>query len=246
MNRTKYRLRQTIGVLSLALAGGTAFAQQPSSCSVQQYNMSIKFQNRSAEIQALQLQAYNLATYRLKDILQQHPDAKNLAIVTDLDETVLDNSDVFVHDLKQCEDYTQWKSWDAWEKSGQPELIAGSLAFLQFADQQGVKIFYVSDRSEKYRASTLHALRQLKLPQVKTEQILLYGTSKEQRRQSVAKDYQIVLLLGDTLHDFSPEFSNQQSKQERVSAVSQNKSKFGYEYIVLPNVSYGAWSQDNP
>ncbi|NHB58856.1 5'-nucleotidase, lipoprotein e(P4) family [Acinetobacter sp. 194] len=215
------------------------------SCSteVQQYAMSLKFQHRSAEVQALQLQAYNVATARLKAILADKPNAQNLAIVTDLDETVIDNTQVFVDDLKRCESYTNWKSWDTWEKSGKPELIPGSLAFLNFADANGVKIYYISDRSQKYRPYTTQMLKNLGLPQIRDEQILLYGTSKEQRRQQVAKDHEIVLLIGDTLHDFSKAFSQDQSKQERLKAVLDNQDKFGEAFIVLPNVSYGPWSK---
>ena len=215
------------------------------SCSteVQQYAMSLKFQHRSAEVQALQLQAYNVATARLKSILAAKPNAQNLAIVTDLDETVIDNTQVFVEDLKRCESYTNWKSWDTWEKSGQPVLIPGSLAFLNFADTNGVKIYYISDRSQKYRPYTTQMLKNLGLPQIRDEQILLYGTSKEQRRQQVAKDHEIVLLIGDTLHDFSKAFSQDQSKQERLKAVLEHQDQFGETFIVLPNVSYGPWSK---
>ncbi|WP_227591392.1 5'-nucleotidase, lipoprotein e(P4) family [Acinetobacter shaoyimingii] len=215
------------------------------SCSteVQQYAMSLKFQHRSAEVHALQLQAYNVAIARLKAILAEKPNAQNLAIVTDLDETVIDNTQVFVDDLKRCESYTNWKSWDTWEKSGKPELIPGSLAFLNFADANGVKIYYISDRSQKYRPYTTQMLKNLGLPQISDEQILLYGTSKEQRRQQVAKDHEIVLLIGDTLHDFSKAFSQDQSKQERLKAVLDNQDKFGEAFIVLPNVSYGPWSK---
>ena len=208
----------------------------------QQYAMSVKFQHRSAEVQALQLQAYNVATARLKDILAKNPDAKNLAIVTDLDETVIDNTEIFVQDLKKCVDYTDWASWNIWEKSGKPKLIPGSLEFLNFADAQGLKIFYISDRSQKFRPYTTQILKDLGLPQVKAEQILLYGTPKEQRRQSIAQHYEIVLLIGDTLHDFSDAFSNKQSKQERLAAVLKNQAEFGHKFIVLPNVSYGPWT----
>ncbi len=238
-------------ILSLMLAGISIETSAKNnaeavSCNneVQQYRMSVKFQHRSAEVQALQIQAYNIATARLKEIIKQHPDAQNLAIVTDLDETVIDNTDVFVNDLKKCQVYTDWKSWDEWERVGQPQLIPGSLEFLQYADSQGVKIFYISDRSQKYRPSTMKALQSLGLPQLKQEQILLYGTSKEQRRQSVAKEYKIVLLLGDTLHDFSDAFSNHQTGEARLKAVLENKEKFGNHFIVLPNVSYGPWSKE--
>lgn len=216
-----------------------------SSCTgkAQQYAMSVKFQHRSAEVQALQLQAYNVATARLKEILAQNPKAKNLAIVTDLDETVIDNTEVFVKDVQKCVNYTDWESWNIWEQSGQPILIPGSLEFLKFADAQGLKIFYISNRSQQFRPQTTQVLNSLDLPQIKAEQILLYGTSKEQRRQSVAQNYEIVLLIGDTLHDFSNAFSSEQTKQERAEAVLKNHAQFGHKFIVLPNVSYGPWSE---
>ena len=243
MNMKKTSLNVVLASIAILGAAQPQAKEAPSCAAVQQYGMSLKFQNRSAEVQALQLQAFNIATHRLKEILQNNPDAKNLAIVTDLDETVLDNTDVFVNDLKRCEDYTNWKSWDSWEQSGQPKLISGSLDFLNCANQQGVKIFYISDRAEKYRASAMRMMKQLNLPQVQSDQILLYGTSKEQRRQIAAKDYEIVLLLGDTLHDFSDAFSNHQTPIERAEAVAKNKEQFGERFIVLPNVSYGAWSK---
>lgn len=221
------------------------FAQPPQQCEieVERYQLPVKFQHRSAEVQALQYQAFNVARFRLDEILKQ-PHAKKLAIVTDLDETIIDNTAIFVEDLKKCENYTSWKSWEAWEQFGQPELIPGSLAFLNYADQQGVTIFYISDRSQTHRQATTARLKQLNLPQVNDDQILLYGTSKEERRQHIqAQDYEIVLLLGDTLHDFSRAFSNQQSKQQRALAVEENKDAFGHSFIMLPNVSYGAWSE---
>lgn len=240
---SKLILALMLSSLCLNVAAKNVAQAKTCNSEVQQYRMSLKFQNRSAEVQALQIQAYNLATDRLKDILQNNPDAKNLAIVTDLDETVIDNTDVFVQDLNQCQSYTDWKSWDDWEKSGQPKLIPGSLEFLKFADQQGVKIFYISDRSQKYRPSTMKALQTLGLPQLKQEQILLYGTSKEQRRQSITVDHNIVLLLGDTLHDFADAFSNHQTGEERLKAVLEHQDQFGRKFIVLPNVSYGPWSK---
>src|SRR5882762_5770579 len=54
------------------------------------------WQQKAAEYKALCYQAYNLAKLRLDIILlQQH--SKPLAIVTDIDETVLDNSPYEIH-----------------------------------------------------------------------------------------------------------------------------------------------------
>ena len=242
------RLKHSLAICALGLLSMATYADvaqpQASVCPAKQYAMGLKYQQQSAEIQALQIQAYALATARLKEILKQHPQATNLAIVTDLDETVLDNSDALVRDVERCIDYTDWKTWEAWEKTGQPKLIPGSLEFLQFADQHRVKIFYISDRAEKYRAQTIANLQRLKLPQAKDRQVLLYGSSKAQRRQAVAKTHQIVLLLGDTLHDFHSDFSNQQNKAERQAMLKKHQSRFAQDWIMLPNVSYGAWSKD--
>src|SRR5258705_13340399 len=54
------------------------------------------FIQRAAEYHALCLQAYNIARRRIDEIAQQ-PFSKSRAIVTDLDETVLDNSANEVH-----------------------------------------------------------------------------------------------------------------------------------------------------
>lgn len=213
-------------------------------CAAKAYEMSLKYQQQSAEIQALQLQAYQIATLRLQHILAQMPEAKNLAIVIDLDETVLDNSDFLVSNIQHCIDYTEWTTWSEWEKNGQPKLIVGSLDFLNFASQHQVAIFYVSDRSEQYRTATINTLKRLGLPQASNDHVLLYGKSKEQRRQLIAQNHQIVLLIGDTLHDFSQDFNQQQSKSQRQAMIEKNQSRFGQDWIMLPNTSYGAWSKD--
>ena len=66
-------------------------------------------------------------------------------------------------------------------------------------------------------------------------------SSKEARRQNISKDYDIVLLLGDSLTDFSSLFDNHKSEKERAAAVETLKSEFGKRFIVLPNVGYGDW-----
>ena len=57
------------------------------------------------------------------------------------------------------------------------------------------------------------------------QQILLYGTLKEQRRQSLVAQYEILFLLGDILYDFSDAFSSQQTAKERATAVLEALSK---------------------
>ncbi|MBF7684892.1 5'-nucleotidase, lipoprotein e(P4) family [Acinetobacter sp. B10A] len=224
----------------------TALAKAPPDCTIQQYQMALKYQQGSPEIQALQQQSYALATLRIQQYLEQHPQiTKPLAVVTDLDETVLDNSALLARDTLACHDWSGWDTWSAWEKSGNPTLIAGSLDFFNFLNDKGIKIFYISDRSDENKAATLATLRQLKLPQVNADQVLLLGPAKQKRRDMVtAQGYQTIMLLGDTLHDFSNEFNSKQSKSEGLAAVEKNKAHFGTDWIVLPNASYGSWHKN--
>lgn len=212
---------------------------------IQQYTMGLKYQQQSAEIHALQLQSYTLATLRIEQYLQQHPNTKDIAVVTDLDETVIDNSALLARDTEKCHDWTSWDTWNEWEQKGNPSLIPGSLAFFNFLNERGIKIFYVSDRSQQHKSSTLSTLKSLQLPQVSAENVLLYDSSKQQRREKISKDYHIIMLLGDSLPDFSSDFTTKQSKAEREQAVLNNREHFGKDWIVLPNSSYGTWSKDH-
>ena len=65
----------------------------------QENTMSVLWYQKAAETKALYLQGYNVATDRLKEILQT-PSDKSYSIVLDLDETVLDNSPYQVQNVK--------------------------------------------------------------------------------------------------------------------------------------------------
>lgn len=54
--------------------------------------MGLRFQQQSAEIRALQLQAYNIAIEKPDAAVKAADDPAKLAVVTDLDETVIDNT----------------------------------------------------------------------------------------------------------------------------------------------------------
>ncbi|NQD95230.1 5'-nucleotidase, partial [Pseudomonas sp. CrR25] len=113
--------------LALALAGSPAAfadakAQPKADCSVAEFAMGLRFQQQSAEVQALQLQAYNIATLKLDAAVAAAKDPSKLAIVTDLDETVIDNSALLARDLANCHTYDAWDTWLPWERNGTPQL----------------------------------------------------------------------------------------------------------------------------
>lgn len=198
------------------------------------------FQQNAAEYEALCLQAFNVAQLRLDETLAKKGD-KPLAIVTDIDETFLDNSPFEAYCAKQGISYSQ-KAWEEWTVLGDAKPLTGALEFFKYADSKGVAIFYVTNRRDNEREGTTKNLRKYNFPLPSDNRLILRSAekSKENRRLQIAKDYDIVLLMGDNLSDFSKDFDGGTPK-ERSEAVHKNKTEFGKRFIVLPNYSYGDW-----
>lgn len=198
------------------------------------------YQQRAAEYHALCLQAYNIAQMRLVEALQ-HTSAKPKAIITDLDETALDNSLNEVHQDLQGKSFdpVQWAQWTAMAKA---DTVPGALTFFKYAASKNVEIFYITNRDEKDRAGTLQNLQRFNFPNADDAHLLVrQNTSgKEVRRQQVMADHEVVLLLGDNLSDFSDLF-DKKSMEQRLLAVQQLSGQFGNRYIILPNPVYGDW-----
>ena len=231
-----------LSLLAIPAAFADAPAKPKADCAVAEFAMGLRFQQQSAEVQALQLQAYNIATLKLDAAVAAAKDPAKLAIVTDLDETVIDNSALLARDLANCHAYDAWDTWLPWERDGTPLLIPGAKQFLQHADSLGVTIRYISDRADEQKPYTLATLSKLGLPQVSAESVLLLGPPKVERRAIVSADHQIVLMLGDTLHDFDGRFRKTPLAEQRAT-VAAEAGKWGAEWIVFPNAGYGTWSK---
>lgn len=198
------------------------------------------FQQKSAEYQALCLQAFNIAQLRVDQAVQQ-PHNKPLAIITDIDETFLDNSPYAVHRALQGKDYSP-ETWNQWTAKGIADTLTGGLAFFKYAAAKNITIFYITNRDEQERAGTLANLQRFGFPNADNQHLILRqgSSSKESRRQQVANTHEIILLMGDNLSDFSLLFDKQTTAQ-RAANVQQLKNEFGKKFIVLPNANYGGW-----
>lgn len=198
------------------------------------------WQQQAGEYKALCSQAYNLAQMRL-DILLQQPYTKPVAIVTDIDETVLDNSPYQVHQALRNAEYSD-SSWVEWTARVDCDTIPGALSFLRYAKSKGVAVFYITNRLEKERTPTLKDLQRWGFPDAADDHLTMKTTTsgKEPRRNKVADKYEIVLLLGDNLSDFSAVF-DKKPQEERNGLTENNSSMFGKKFIVLPNAMYGDW-----
>lgn len=228
-------------VASLMLVTPASSTSSPASddCSVREYAMGIRYQ-QSAHAAAAQLQGWTVAEERLRRSLADRRHGEDLAIVTDLDETVLDNSALLARDLEACHTYTGWDTWSDWELEGDPTLTPGAARFFRFADTHDVAIYYVSDRFAENKDATMATLRELGLPQVESGQVLLYGTSKEERRAVAEADHEVVLLLGDSLPDFHDAFDGA-TAAEQEALVERFAGHFGRDWIMFPNATYGTW-----
>lgn len=234
-------------ILITALVLGCTTARQQNGNAVSSQNLTADgklftalFQQRAAEYKALCFQAFNIAHIRVDEALIQ-PQSKPLAIVTDIDETVLDNSAYDVKQSLQGKDYEQ-KSWEEWTGLAKADTVPGALPFLKYASSKGIKIFYLTNRAEAERKGTLANLVRFDFPDAVNENLILKQSvsSKESRRQAIAEKYNIIMLMGDNLADFSALFDKKPA-DERAKNTYASAAEFGKRFIVLPNPVYGDW-----
>jgi 5'-nucleotidase (lipoprotein e(P4) family) len=164
-----------------------------------------------------------------------------MAIITDIDETFLDNSPYAVHQALMGKDY-EASSWAEWTSKGIADTLTGALGFFRYAASKGIEIFYITNRDEKDKAGTLSNLLHFQFPFADNQHLIVRGanSSKEDRRQQVARTHDIILLLGDNLADFNSLF-DKKTEAERDQNVQKVAAEFGKRFIVLPNFNYGGW-----
>lgn len=198
------------------------------------------WQQKAAEYKALCFQAYNTARLQL-DMMLKESHSKPIAVVTDIDETILDNSPYQVHSSLKNEEYSD-SSWIVWTKRVECDTVPGALSFFQYAKSRGVEVFYITNRLESERPQTLKELQRWSFPDATNDHLILKtaGSGKGPRRDIVAANFEIVMLFGDNLSDFNSVFDKKE-QADRDHQTSNNAAMFGSKYIVLPNVMYGDW-----
>jgi 5'-nucleotidase (lipoprotein e(P4) family) len=197
------------------------------------------FQQRAAEYRALCLQGYNIARLRIDAFAAQTNKPK--AIITDIDETILDNSPYAVHQGFKGMEYEP-ASWYEWTDRSSADTMPGAATLLKYAASKNIEIFYITNREERERISTLKNLNSFNLPNADDAHFFPKTTTsgKEIRRQTVMQNYEVILLMGDNLADFSNIF-DKKTEAERRNNVDLSANEFGKKFIVFPNANYGDW-----
>lgn len=201
-------------------------------------NATIWYQ-RAGEMKALCYQAYNLAQLRLDQTLSK-PLSGKLAIVVDIDETVLDNSPFEARCIINKTVYP--KGWSEWVAESNALAIPGAVEFLNYASSKNVEVFYISNRKVEEKEATIKNLKQAGFPMADDAHLMLKTntSNKEERRQNLLKTHKIIMLIGDNLNDFTDIFERR-CPYERNFITDSVRNEFGKRFIVLPNPMYGDW-----
>lgn len=202
--------------------------------------LALLWMQNAAEYRALSFQAYNVAIDRLERAVAQKRVGKPLAVVLDIDETVLDNMPFEAANVLGDKPYSD-ESWDEWIELRQARALPGVVRFTEEARRLGVEIFYVSNRRIKSLESTYQNMVEQRIV-VKRENMFLRTTtsSKLDRRATILEKYEIALLIGDNLIDFHEAFEGL-SNSDRATFVDSYSQEFGRRLIVIPNPIYGDW-----
>ncbi len=204
---------------------------------------SVLWYKSSGEMRALYLQGYNLAKIMLDKHLQESKSNRKKAVVVDVDETVLSNVPFEVEAIKTGVAFSK-ESWKKWSDQANAKALPGAVAFLNYAKSKNVEVFYITNRKAEENQTTIKNLANEGFPYADTLHFVPKAntSSKKERREMVLKNYDILLLVGDNLGDFSEVFEDR-SQNNGFDAVDQNSQEFGNRFIVLPNPMYGDWEK---
>jgi acid phosphatase len=219
---------------------------------------AVLWTQRSVEFKGNAWTAYKLAMIRLDQALanrrwtgvpaEQTGSYRNLppAVILDVDETVLDNSDYQAWNVTAGTNFDP-KTWTSFVNSQTSRPIPGALEFTQYAAKKGVKVFYVTNRVTEEEAATRANLAKYGFPlDANMDTILVRGekeewksSAKSARRAYVAERYRVLLNVGDNFSDFTDDYKG--TETERLQVFEANADHWGKEWIVISNPTYGSF-----
>jgi 5'-nucleotidase (lipoprotein e(P4) family) len=213
-----------------ALSGGNALA------------MAVAWKQTAAEYEALYIQGFNMAKIHVDRAIRDG--RKKLAVISDLDDTVLDTRDYWREVLAADHQLFDDALWDAWVAKNRVKATPGALEFLTFCRDSNVEVFYITNRDQG--ASTMDlALGNLKaagLPFADAEHltVITETSDKEPRQRAIAGSHDVVVFLGDNLNDFRRHYyvTDVESRRKRLSL---DRAEFGRRFILFPNPTDGHW-----
>lgn len=198
----------------------------------------------SAESRAAYLQAFRLATMNVDAALAADgaPSRGSWAVITDADETLLDNSQ-FQKD-HGAEPFNS-ANWSAWVQSKRSTATPGSVAYVKHVKQLGGHVFVVTNGAQADCGAYASHIHELGLD---VDGVLCQTdvSDKNPRFQKVQDGtavqgigpQKVLVWTGDNINDFPNESQASRTDESKLA-------EFGARFVVLPNPMYGSW-QGNP
>ena len=266
-------MNKIIPILILAMIAGLTACTQTSLSKAQQARdpqLGIAWVDSAAEYDALTLQAYQNATRYLDKLIADYDstalpgqkDAAELptAVILDVDETSLSNVDF----QRQIEGNFSHEAFDYWQKNNPARRVEGAPEFIRVAREKGVTVFFITNRPCHERdfapgtcpqeAITLKNLAEAGI-ETDAEHLMLVGEKPEWNREKrfrqelVARDYRVIMLIGDDLGDFLPCVRAKPvapcpaaTADDRARMTLQYGEYWGARWHILPNPMHGSWS----
>ena len=173
-----------------------------------------------------------------------------LAVVLDVDETVIQNLGVEYDDAMHPGRPFNEDRWRRWEQTGTTAVapIPGAVTALRAIRDAGVTVIFNTNRTAANAAHTQAMIEGAGLgPANHGETLFLQGdvapgSGKDPRRAAIAQRYCVVALAGDQLGDFSDLFNDRSlpvPDRRRAAASTPFASLWGNGWFMLSNPVYG-------
>ena len=207
--------------------------------------LAILWVQRSAEFRGLSYQAYNLAAMEVDKAVEQRKEKEKalqktkakdnpqtqqeplrpLAVVLDLDDTIVCHAPLEVYYMEHPEAKANYNAWEQWI-SQHNQLLPGAGDFLKYTDRHGVQIFYVTGRGPQDKKVTEAFIRKAGLPFPDESHLLLNDRSggKMNHFAKLARRYDIICYLGDNVADF-PIGANRDENEIKYQKTAEEISK---------------------
>lgn len=262
-------LRLALACLSLPVFASCASTPKPEPAGLS--DGGVQWVLDSAEFEAIALQTYREATNDLVDKINDTswsalPGQRNAAdlppaIIFDVDETVVSNVEFQLTLVPPFRD----EDLNAWNAANKARAIPGVANFAATARQRGVELFFVTNRPCiaddatgdrcPQLAVTTQDIVEAGIP-VSQDRVMLsyqqegWNKEKKNRRDVIARDYRVIMLVGDDLGDFIPCSRSRAvapcgrgaTVASRAAAVKKFEKYWGNGWYILPNPMHGSWT----
>ncbi|GAB2175481.1 5'-nucleotidase, lipoprotein e(P4) family [Dongia sp. agr-C8] len=218
---------------------------------------AVLWMQHSVEYQASTMAAFALAKRRLiqamgdpwwtavPDVQKGNYSKLPPAIVVDADETMLDNSKYQAWNIASGKPFSN-ETWKAFVEAKVSTAVPGAVAFTRYANARGIKVFYVTNRTADMEQATRENMQALKFPMGGNVDTFLFSKEKEDwtsakgtRRAFIAKNYRVLLLIGDNFGDFVDAYKGTEADRQKV--FDDSAAHWTKDWIMLPNPSYGSF-----